>query len=118
MDPDRLSQLRRQRELIRQHLAWLDSEIAAASHTSPSPTPSPTDGADAPAQPASSSTDAAAPLPLAADSSNASGEDAAPLIPDPDPGSVHNEVRRGCLIYAGILAGLLAALIAFIYWRY
>lgn len=32
---DRLEQLRRQRELLQQHLAWLDAEIATATKTDP-----------------------------------------------------------------------------------
>lgn len=38
MPPDRLDALRRQRALVAQHLAWLDSEIAAAGPT-PAPIP-------------------------------------------------------------------------------
>lgn len=43
--PDRLAELRRQRALVQQHLAWLDAEIAAAEGEKPPATP-----AAAPAQ--------------------------------------------------------------------
>lgn len=60
MSPDRLAELRRQRALVAQHLAWIDAELTAAgagqspAGTPPSPPSSkpeltPTDASPAPA---------------------------------------------------------------------
>ncbi|BET67646.1 hypothetical protein ASA1KI_25640 [Opitutales bacterium ASA1] len=32
--------------------------------------------------------------------------------------SIHDEVRRGCFLYAAVAFALLGGLVAFIYWRY
>jgi hypothetical protein len=103
----RLEALLRQRELLREHVQWLDEEIAAerarvsaaAPATStvrplPTPAPQPTVASATPAI-------ATAPLPAEADVKG-----------------LHNEVRRGCFVYLSIATVLLAALVAFIYWKY
>lgn len=98
----RLEELLRQRELMREHLRWLENEIAGAqgNQGTPPTAATPEVPTTAPEQVAS-----------------APSEDLSPL-PEPDLRSVHNEVKSGCLIYSLILFGGLAALIVFIYWKY
>lgn len=48
MSPDRLAELRRQRALVAQHLAWIDAELTAAGAGQP-PSSSASPGAAAPA---------------------------------------------------------------------
>lgn len=94
-DSDRLAVLRRQRQLLTEHLAWLDREIAAAEDASASSLyPNfPPPGALATPD-----------LPLASD----------PLPETLDPRAVHDNVRRGCFLYFALaLLTLIAALAAF-----
>lgn len=93
----RLDVLLRQRELLREHLDWLEAEIAGAR--GPQPTSHAVPPSASPLAPAS-------PPPTAAD------------LPDVDVPGLQSEVRRGCLLYAAIAVAALGALIAFIYWRY
>lgn len=107
---DRLAELRHQRALVQQHLAWLDREIATAAGTTSVPSPAqpiatlpPTPGATAAGPPSTP----AGPRP-----------GLLPLAPDPDsilaqyrsePTAVRNDVRKGCLLYfagAFVLLGL------------
>lgn len=86
MNPHRLAELQRQRDLIREHLAWLDREIAReqgglpviitprATTSSPTPAPSTLTPPSAPAAPA------VANLP----------------VPPPDPKTSALAARRGC----------------------
>jgi hypothetical protein len=103
----RLDELLRQRELMRKHLGWLENEIAGERSEAPAtlsaPGESPTLSATPPiAQTTTTLSPAADPEPL----------------PEPDVRGLENEVRSGCLVYAVILFGSLAALVAFIYWKY
>ncbi|HVU24406.1 MAG TPA: hypothetical protein VHE13_09805 [Opitutus sp.] len=41
MDPDRLAELHRQRAIVRDHLAWLENEIAASTGQPPPGRPAP-----------------------------------------------------------------------------
>jgi len=98
--PDRLTELRRQRALVRDHLDWLDQEIAAAETTAvqgiaPAAAPPPP-------RPALVAQD-----PVAAPATDAYS---------PDPAATQQEVKRGCLLW--LIAGfvLLAAILAAIYF--
>jgi hypothetical protein len=88
---DRLTDLRRQRAAIQQHLDWLDREITAAQ---PGPAQAPT-----PVKPAPT----AAPV-----ASTVSAPD--PTLPDlgqPDPVNAARQAKKGCLLY------LVVALVVF-----
>ena len=94
MSPERLSELRRQRALVSQHLEWLDREIAAAE--SPAPPP-------------------AAPAPLEISPMPAV------ILPEyvPDPEGARRATKRGCLLYAALaLVLFFAVLLAIYFWRY
>jgi hypothetical protein len=91
---DRISDLRRQRELLREHLAWIEREIAAAEATYPSDRP----GAPVPPQ--------AAPYEIPA-------EDAEAILAKyrKAPPSIGADTKRGCLAWftaAMIFLALLA----------
>lgn len=93
MSPDRLSELRRQRALVSQHLEWLDREIAAAEPLAPSPAPAPPESD---------------PRPMV-------------IMPEyaPDPEGAQRATKRGCLLYAALALVLFFAVLAAIYfWRY
>lgn len=101
---DRPEELRRQREFVAAHLRWLDEVIAR------------TEARDRPATipaPRESAAPVAVPPPLPAAAQPASAE---PVLPEIDPGSIRNEIRRGCLIYAIGAAVLLAASVAVAVW--
>ena len=92
--PDRLAELRRQRALACEQLAWLDREIAAAERAAgvsspPSPSPAPA-------------------VPPTADPAH-------PLYA-PDPAAAHADGRRGCFLYTAAALLFLFALLAAIYF--
>ena len=101
MSPEKLSQLRRQRELVQQHLDWLDAEIAdntGNQTTSPS--------RDTPIAPALDQVDAAI--------AEIAGTGMKPYTL-----TSSTEAKRGCLILFFIIMGLLAATLVGIYfWKY
>jgi hypothetical protein len=110
---DSNGELRRQRELVAAHLRWLDEQIARSSGQllpvaipAAPPPPIATPVSVTP-PPLSTGT---IPLPAA----SAVLPDIA--IPEIDPGSIRNEVRRGCFIYVIIVTVLLAASIAVAVW--
>jgi len=101
MPPDKLTQFRRQREVVQQHLDWLDAEIA--NHPDGPPT---TPSSEAPIVPALELVDP---------------EGADIVAPDmnPDPISASMEAKRGCLILFFVVIGLLVATLVGIYfWKY
>ncbi len=101
MSPEKLAQLRRQRELVKQHLDWLDAEIALHSGEKPTPL-----NRQTPAAPALDPVD-----PTSAEIDD-------PLLQH-DPLSSSTEAKRGCLILFCVAFGLLAAILAGIYfWKY
>lgn len=132
MSPDRLEALRRQRALVAQHLAWLDSEIAAAAPTAPfvtnlvtNPSPPAPGPVPAPASPSPSSPPAPAialstdptrePAPEALAAANARADEiiaqhAATDRFDPQ------STRRGCILLASavFLLGLAGAMFAYL----
>lgn len=83
--PDRLEQLRRQRALLLEHVAWLEAEIARENPSAGSPVARP-----------------AEPAPVTA---------ALPpdqTLPDFNPAGVHQDVKRGCWMYFSAALLLLA----------
>jgi hypothetical protein len=125
MSPDRLAELRRQRALVAQHLAWLDSELAAAeTGKAPAPSPASPPASVVPAAPVDNET------PSASSASNATPE------PDLDPAVALANARadeiieryrateaydpatakRGCLVLVGALFALGGAVILAIYY--
>ncbi len=95
--PDRLDDLRRQRALVQEQLAWLDREIASLKQPSPPSTPV----ADAPGS-------RLVPPPV----------DPAFEVPnyEPDPMSAQRDTRRGCLLLAALVLVLLAGAAVAIYF--
>jgi hypothetical protein len=103
--PDRLAELRRQRALVQEHLAWLDREIAAAAPPAPPAAPMP------PA-PASGAAPAAPPPPAA----GAADVDEIVAHYRSAPGAVREDVRKGCLLYFALALAVFAAGVAILYF--
>ena len=111
--PDRLVELRRQRALVQEHLAWLDREIVAAENAPSAPA-------------AATAVRDARPGPSAAPVAVARTGNLAPVAaPSPDaileeyavaPGTVKSEVRKGCLLYFVAALALLVLVIAVLYF--
>ncbi|HEY5550584.1 MAG TPA: hypothetical protein VIK52_01750 [Opitutaceae bacterium] len=113
---DPTGELRRQRELVAAHLRWLDEQIA---HTrgAPSPPPPLPPAASVPlAQPPPSAAMASVPTPQVSPALDASAALPDIALPEIDPGSIRNEVRRGCFLYVIIASVLLAASVAVAVW--
>lgn len=101
MTNPRLAALQRQRDLLREHVLWLDGEIARESSAG------------------AATTAPVAVTPLVATAAPPAATGPVPvLLPEPDIKGLHNEVRQGCLLYFLLAAGCIGALIAFIYWHY
>lgn len=81
---DRLQELRRQRALLQQHVAWLDQEIARQSGPAPAPSP-----VAAPAPAAVAPTSTAQPL----------ADDILGRYEREKPGNMALDARRGCILY-------------------
>jgi len=92
----RLAELQRQRLLVREHLAWLDREIAATSADAPVPA-----GTVAQNLPL-----AGTPAPENLDSYQ------------PDPAGAAREARRGCLLFTAVLCVIGALSCAAFYYFY
>ena len=99
--PDRTSELRRQRELLREHLAWIERELAAAQAAHPSDRP------QAPVPPALS-----AHAPPAQDPESILAQYRRPAT------SVGADVKRGCLSWFAAAFVFLALLAAAAYLAY
>ncbi len=133
--PDRLADLRRQRALIAEHLAWLDREIATTASAQPAailPAPYPA-SIDTPAPVVS-----AAPLspPPAFAGTSATPPPSAPTmvggfrvaspaplpgpipepLPETDPVNIRENVRRGCFLYVALAALLVVLGGALLVW--
>ncbi len=133
---DRLSDLRRQRELVAEQLAWLDREIANASEqAAPAPPAAATPAPDAPASALAAPILPPAPTPapksvvkqqaaqILAAASPASGENlpAAEQILDQyrvAPDSLRTDVRKGCLLYFVAAFGLLILGVIALYFAF
>jgi hypothetical protein len=107
--PDRLNELRRQRELIREHLEWIEREITAAAGSDPIrpvPAAKPTKWSAPPAAPRKTS------------SAPATGDpDALVAKYGQDSGNVHENVKQGCFLYFALAFVLLGAGVVWLYWH-
>jgi len=102
---DRLSDLRRQRAAIQQHLEWLDREIAAAQ---PGPATAPEPVAPAIVT-APAATPAAPPAP----------EPDLPELGQPDPANAARQAKKGCLLYLVVaLVVFFATIFAIFFFAY
>jgi hypothetical protein len=96
--PDRLDELRRQRALQREHLAWIDREIAALEGSAPAP--------------------AAAAPPLIGEITPDNRDAEAILAEYRQPAvSVSKRARMGCLLYFGIALALIAVALTALYFE-
>lgn len=91
MNPKRLAELQQQRELVRQHLAWLEREIAKEHSVAP------------PATPPAVVSVAVRPSPL-------------DTAPQPDPSAAAANARRGCLVLFFAVIALMALGLAAVYF--
>ncbi|MFT3828428.1 MAG: hypothetical protein QM691_01855 [Opitutaceae bacterium] len=111
---DRLAELRRQRALVAEHLAWLDRELAAAAPAeaaSPSSENKPRPASDLAAPPPGLP---AGPLAPADNPPPDSTPHAA--LPEAKPAEIRSDVRRGCFLYFAIATLLGLAGVALIIW--
>lgn len=102
MNPQRLAELQRQRDLVREHLAWLEREIAREHNVTPPATPPAVVSVSVRPEPSTPA------VQLPTD------------LPKPDPIGAAAEARRGCLlIFVGAFAILALALVALylLYYR-
>lgn len=107
MPLDRLSELRRQRAQIADHLAWLDREIESCSGTSlPQPAVTPPTTPPAPAAPAATG-ETAVPEAVPADILHQYHEEAA---------ASPAAARSGCLIFCTAVSAAVALVLFAIYW--
>lgn len=105
---DRLTDLQRQRTLVQEQLAWLDREIAAE--------------ASAKTQPSGIATAAPAPAPAPASAQGASGinpADSEAILAQyrNEPGSLKDEVRKGCFLYFALAFLAFGAAVFWLYLR-
>ena len=100
---DRLEEFRRQRGLLREHLAWLDREIAAL------------EGSGAPSRPVEPAQ--AGQPPLVQASEPISNLDAEAILAEyrQPPMSIQKRAKLGCLVYFGVALALLALAIVVLY---
>lgn len=114
MNPDRLAELQRQRDLVRSHLLWLEREIEIAQAQTSPPVPASPSPMEAPA--AAPLASGLAPAP---DFAAALAEDIPVAEYEPDRRSITQSTRRGCIIaaIAGFLffAAVMAAVLFIVY---
>lgn len=130
--PDRLAELRRQRALIQEHLAWLDREVAALERhrVTPAPTalepvtPAPfvvgvnTVSATVKSAPASTLSTLSAGLPAAP----AIGSTSVPAADDileqyrVEPTALKQDIRKGCFLYFAAAMALLVMGVLILYF--
>ncbi|MBX3735211.1 MAG: hypothetical protein KF715_00850 [Candidatus Didemnitutus sp.] len=113
---DRLEELRHQRALLQQHLAWIDAEIAAATRTPPAPgMPSTTD------QPDRHSHSVRAPVASPALEAQPAAAELAPFIAEQKnaPADSAQEAKRGCILAFSLLLLILGAAVLawYLYFR-
>lgn len=134
--PDRLAELRRQRALVQEHLAWLDRELAALERTSPprsaeSPAavdpfvvdvntqPAATGATPRPLSPAAT---LSSPAPFGRASPAPAAAAQAPMVDAlleeyrVEPGALKRDVRKGCLLYFAGAMALLILVVAVLYF--
>lgn len=108
-----LNELRAQRERIREHLAWLEQQIARAEGQSSAPNPEPAPSASAAPQPvaAMATTAAASPPPASESAAPVESAPATVISGDYSPGGFDSSSRLGCIIAAIVAIGLILFLI-------
>ena len=115
-DSERLQQLRRQRELAAEQLAWLDREIAAASGA---PVPAP---AEPPlVRPVVSPTmPVAAPAPAAPGLTPQAAADAEAILAQyrVEPDSMKSDVKKGCFLYFFAALAVVALVVVVLYFSF
>lgn len=117
VNPERLAELQRQRNLVRDHLAWLDREIAASTGSG-SATSSPHGAANGPTAASAEfrgTTPTASPTPATESSDGLSLKTVGSSF-QPDPGAAALQARRGCLMAMAIAVVVVCATFAAIYW--
>ncbi|MBL9199534.1 MAG: hypothetical protein JNL39_03465 [Opitutaceae bacterium] len=113
MPTDRLAELRRQRALVQEHLAWLEREITATEKPPAATNP----GQPPPAASLAPHPAARSPAPATPDTATAG-----PPVDDildqyrAAPGSVRQDVRKGCLLYFTLALVIFAAGVAILYF--
>ena len=133
---DRLSELVRQRALVSEHLAWLDREIertsaetappAAAGGITAAPTPTsatplplnpspPSPGAKPPTTAAVVIPTQPGPTEIPGDAASAPSEDILEQY-RVSPTTVHQDVRKGCLLYFAAAFVVLGIVVAILYF--
>lgn len=130
---DRLAELRRQRALIQEHLAWLEREIAAETSgarpatvmSRPSPPEILASGNGTPALSEQPSLSGVAPTAAALATTSVPGPGATPAAADADrileqyrvgEASLQTDVRKGCFLYFGVAFALLIGVVALLYF--
>lgn len=115
----RLAELRRQRALLQDHLAWLDREIAAAENTAPAAR-APAANLAPPTPRSASASVAVTPPPsgvsLHPTSSLAASPEAILEEYRVEPSAVKSDVRKGCLLYFAAAFALLILVVAILYF--
>jgi hypothetical protein len=120
---DRLDDLRRQRALVAEHLAWLDREIAAAQAAAPKPAlPAPAtapvviaprkEGLSAPAAPATTKPDVVQSGPTKDD------RQADDILSNyrVEPNAMKSDIKKGCFLYFFGALALVALVVAVLYF--
>ena len=111
---DRIAELRRQRAMVAEQLAWLDREIAGAEKNAPTPPAAPASAPAPVAIPVITTTVAAPVLPLAPEV--AAQADAILEEYRVQPDSLRTDVKKGCFLYFAAAMGLLGAVVMMLYF--
>lgn len=118
--PDRLPELLRQRELIKEQLAWIEKEIAAASDKAWPPVAGVYDATAG--KPLKPSGPPAGPTPPPAVKAAAEFN---PLLAEEiidqyrvAPGTMQTDLRKGCLLYFFGALALVALVVALLYYAF
>lgn len=118
--PDRLPELLRQRELIKEQLAWIEREIAAASDKAWPPVPGV--GEPTASKPLKPSSTPANPSPPPAVKAAAEFD---PVLAEEiidqyrvAPGTLQTDLRKGCLLYFFGALALVALGVALLYYAF
>ena len=120
---DRLDDLRRQRALVAEHLAWLDREIAAAQPAAPKPAPpapvaapavpsTRKEGFHAPAAPATT------PPGVARSGPTKDDRQADDILSNyrVEPNAMKSDIKKGCFLYFFGALALVALVVAVLYF--
>jgi len=107
---DRLEEFRRQRALLREHLAWLDRQIGGLEGSPDRPAYS----EPPPLAPAVPEGEPAAPTPAQA---QVWAQDAEAILAEyrQPPVSLQKQAKFGCLVYFGVALAVLAAFVVIVY---